>query len=91
MEEITEDDGFGFSFVSEVVSSKNASSGDVISVDTVKKTAANFKSYHVAVNAFLNKLKSDPTRDTIKWPNRAVEIEKFQERLNSLYEERPTE
>ena len=39
------------------------------------------------INSFLEKLKDDPKKDTIKWPNRIADVEKFQEKLKGIMEE----
>ena len=39
------------------------------------------------INSFLEKLKDDPKKDTIKWPNRFADVEKFQEKLKGIMEE----
>lgn len=40
----------------------------------------------VSMNEFLDRLKSNPSANTIKWPNRVEEIEKFQIKLKSIVE-----
>lgn len=84
-------DDFGFSFVSEVSNTKKAADADVVSVGAVKKMNSSFAAYNTSVNAFLDKLSANPTKDTIKWPGRGEEIKKFKEKLNKLYEERLAE
>ena len=44
---------------------------------------------HAVVNNFLEKLKRNPTTDTIKWPNRGAEIEKFQQKLTAILNGEP--
>lgn len=35
-------------------------------------------------NKFLNNLKSDPDKPTIKWPNRVTDIENFQKQIDKI-------
>ena len=36
------------------------------------------------INKLLENLKKEPEKDTIKWPNRVPDIEKFQEKLQKI-------
>jgi len=64
---------YGFSFIENGVVNE--------SEENSKKLSIMYKE----ISKFLNSLKSDPDKETIKWPNRKEVIEKLQDNLTKIY------
>lgn len=61
---------------------------DFQEIDAVEEKAANAESYkkrlhtmYNMINTLLRNLEKSPEKDTIKWPNRAEQIEEFRSKL----------
>jgi uncharacterized protein (DUF1015 family) len=72
---------FGFSHVDE----SEVNLGKVNDTTALsQKWQNNLKNVIAEVFTFLDKLKDNPDKEFIKWPNRVADIEKFKTKLNNL-------
>jgi len=71
--DLSTDFDYGFSFIENNVINE--------SEENAKKLSLIYKE----INSFLISLKSNPDKETIKWPNRKEVIEKLQDKLSKIY------
>lgn len=54
--------------------------------DEIERERSRAKEMYVLVSSFLNKLKSNPEANTIKWPDRIKDVETFEQKLKEIFE-----
>lgn len=79
--EILESHDFGFTFVDETEEVSKIVEKSKATSDTYKDRIERLMA---AINPFLNKLKENPDKTYINWPNRTTSINEFQVKLKKI-------